>query len=190
MNYTFKFFWTVFRLAKSLKRNPICTLHFNVMIVYFFTYVHCFKLNIFNSICNAHDTHDANSRRFWRRDIAVDSLLCFSNGPMHTASIFCCKFTDVTILSLYYTFNHVILCDSMLQLVETAVCFTICMIQHEFSILIYSLNPIFIKLSWIEDKQQQHCFSTEGKIIICIGYTLSIKVISSLVNLTLFIKIW
>ena len=77
------------------------------------------------------------------------------------------------------------LCNFVLQLVEIAVCFTICMIQYVFSILIYSFNHIFIKLSWIEDKQQ--CFfSIEGKIIVCIGYTLSIKVIRRLVNLTLF----
>ena len=41
--------------------------------------------------------------------------------------------------------------DFVLQLVETTVCFTIDMIQHMFSILIYSFNHIFIKLSWIED---------------------------------------
>ena len=80
--------------------------------------------------------------------------------------------------------------DFVLQLVETVACFTICMIQQWFSIFIYSFNCIFIKLSWIEDKWQQHCFSIEGKIIVCNGYALSIKVISSLVNLTLFIKIW
>ena len=49
--------------------------------------------------------------------------------------------------------------DFVLQLVETAACFTICMIQHVFSILIYSFNRIFIKLSWIEDKQQQPMMS-------------------------------
>ena len=80
--------------------------------------------------------------------------------------------------------------DFLLQLVETAVCFTICLIHCVFSILIYSFNHIFIKLPWIEDKHQQHCFSIEGKSIIGIGYTLSIKVVSSLVNFTLFIKIW
>ena len=57
----------------------------------------------------------------------------------------------------------------------TAVCFTICMIQHVFSILIYSFNHIFIKLPWIEDKQQQHCFCIEGKSIIGIGYTYKSK---------------
>ena len=35
----------------------------------------------------------------------------------------------------------------------TAVCFTICMIQCVFSILIYSFNHIFIELPWLEDNQ-------------------------------------
>ena len=69
----------------------------------------------------------------------------------------------------YYPFNCMIFCDFVLELVETAVCFTICMIQHVFSILSYSFSHIFIKLLWIEDKQQQHCFSIEGRIIIYIG---------------------
>ena len=44
--------------------------------------------------------------------------------------------------------------------------FYLWMIQCVFSILIYSFNHIFIKLPWIEDKQQQHSFSIEGKSII------------------------
>ena len=35
------------------------------------------------------------------------------------------------------------LCNFVLQLIETAVCFTICMIQCVFSILIYSFNHIW-----------------------------------------------
>ena len=52
-----------------------------------------------------------------------------------------------------------------------------------------TFNHIFIKLSlWIKDKQQQHSISMIRQIIECIGYILSIKVLSSLVNLTLFYK--
>ena len=40
----------------------------------------------------------------------LNLLQCFSNGPMHTASFFCYKFTAVVILSLSYPFNHMIFC--------------------------------------------------------------------------------
>ena len=42
--------------------------------------------------------------------IALDSLQCFSNGPMHTALIFHHEFADLMILLLYYPFHHVIFC--------------------------------------------------------------------------------
>ena len=79
--------------------------------------------------------------------IALNSLQCFTNGPMHTASIF---IADLQMSQFYHSatlFITQFLQDFVLQLVETAVCFTICMIQHVFSILIYSFNHIFIKLS-------------------------------------------
>ena len=60
-------------------------------------------------------------------DIALDSLQCFSNGPLHNASIFHPEVAYLAILLLYYPFNHAIF---VLQLVENTVCFTICMIQH------------------------------------------------------------
>ena len=50
---------------------------------------------------NAHDRHNASSWRFCRCDIALDSLQCFSNGSMHTASVFCFKFMYSIIFSLY-----------------------------------------------------------------------------------------
>ena len=51
-------------------------------------------------------------------NITLNSLQCSSNGPMHTASIFHCEFTDVMILLLYYPFNHdfcTILCCNWLK---------------------------------------------------------------------------
>ena len=79
-----------------------------------------------------------------RCDIALHSLQCFSNGPMHTASVFHSEFTDIMILSLYYPFHHVIFCVILCcNWVETAILFTIFMIQCVFSILIYSFNLIW-----------------------------------------------
>ena len=49
-------------------------------------------------------------------DIALDSLQCFSNGPMHTGGIFHHEFTDVAIWSIYYPFNCMILCCNWLKL--------------------------------------------------------------------------
>ena len=43
-------------------------------------------------------------------DIALNSLQCFSNGPMHTASIFHHEFVDMVILSFYYPFHCMIFC--------------------------------------------------------------------------------
>ena len=104
-------------------------------------------------------------------DIALDSLQCFLNGPMHTANIFVANLQ----MSLFYHSTTLFITWFFVQFCVaaglTAVCFTICMIQCVFSILIYSFNHILIKLPWIEDKQQ-HCFSIEDKSIISIGYTL------------------
>ena len=36
-----------------------------------------------------HDTHNVNSWHFWHCDIALDSLQCYFNGPIHTCSVFC-----------------------------------------------------------------------------------------------------
>ena len=140
---------------------------------------------------NAHDTHNANSRRFWHREFTVilPSIHC-NAFPMVPCTLPAFFITNLQASQFYHftaLFIVQFLCDFVLQLVETAVCFSICMIQCEFSILIYSLYHIFIKLLWIEDK---HCSSIEGKNIVGIGYTLSTKVVSSLVNFTLFIKIW
>ena len=49
----------------------------------------------------AHDTHNMNLWCFWCCNIVLDSLQCFSNGPMNTASI--CHH-EFAILSLYYPF--------------------------------------------------------------------------------------
>ena len=43
-------------------------------------------------------------------DITLYLLQCFSNGPMHPASIFHWEFADIAILSLYYSFHCVIFC--------------------------------------------------------------------------------
>ena len=141
-------------------------------------------------IPNAHDTHTTRIRGVF--EVAISPSIHCNVFPMVP-----CTLPVFFLANLQMWFYHSttllivqFLCNFVLQLVETAVCFIICMIQHVFCILIYSFNHIFIKLSWIEDKQQQHFFSIEGKIIACIGYTLSIKVIRRLVNLTLFLKIW
>ena len=61
---------------------------------------------------------------------------------MHTTSIFCHEFADSTIILLSISLCK-FLCDFVLQLVETAICFTIFKIQCVFSILIYSFNHIW-----------------------------------------------
>ena len=124
------------------------------------------------------------------RDIALDLLQCYFNGPIHTGSIFLLWIHGNFLSHDFFAldpFYHMIFVQFCGATALTAVCFTTCMIQHMLSILIY----ILINLPWIAGKQQQHCFSIEGKSIVGIGYTqLKIKVASSLVNSTHFIKIW
>ena len=136
-------------------------------------------------------THTTRISGVFDVDNALDPLQCFSNGPMHTTSIFQCKFTDVEILLLYYPFNHLIfcaiLCCNWLKLLYAS---PFAWFSTSLASSSIHLTISFIKLPRIEDKHQQHCFSIEGKSIIGIGCTLSIKVISSLVNLAFFIKIW
>ena len=60
------------------------------------------------------------------------------------------------LIALIHFSLHNFLFDFVLQLIETAICFTICMIQFVFSILICSFNHNCIKLPWLEDKHQQH----------------------------------
>ena len=117
------------------------------------------------------DTHNANSRRFWRREFVAISHWIHSNVismvPFTQAVFFRCKFMAIFLLCNFFTlypFYRAIFCVATGL---TAVCFTTCMIQHMLSILIF----ILINLPWIEGKQQQHCFSIEGKSIVGIGYT-------------------
>ena len=125
----------------------------------------------------AHDTHNVNLWHFWCCDIAMilPSIHCnaFPMVPCTLPVFFIVNSQALWFIQSTTLLITQLLGNFVLQLVETAVYFTICMIQHMFSILIYSFNHIFIKLSWIEDKQQQHCFSIEGKNIVCIAYTLS-----------------
>ena len=73
-------------------------------------------------------------------DITLDSLQCFPTVPctlpafsvVNSQTLQC--YCSTTLLIVQF------LCDFVLQLVETAVCFTIYMIQHVFSIFIYSFN--------------------------------------------------
>ena len=146
------------------------------------------------AICNAHETDKTYLQRFWCCNIAFDSLQCFYNGPMHTASVFHIEFAYVVIVSLYYPFNSTIF---VFQLVETIVCFTLSIIEHSFSIFITSLNHILVLLSlllsllsWIGDKLQLHFFFKEGKTKDrCIGFILSIVKMKSLESLILCIRI-
>ena len=130
----------------------------------------------------AYDIHNTNSWHFWCQEFAA---MLFQWSHAHCQH-FSSQFYHSTTLFIAQFYVQFCVATGL-----AAVCFTICMIQCVFSILIYTFSHIFIKLPWIEDKQQQqHCFSIEGKSIVGIGYTLSIEVISSLVNFTIFIKIW
>ena len=82
-------------------------------------------------------------------NITLDSLQCFSNGLMHTASIFIANSQTLQFYCSTTLFIMHFLCDFVLQLVETAICFTICMIQCVFSILLYSFNHIWDVLASI-----------------------------------------
>ena len=146
------------------------------------------------SLGKAHDTQNVNLWHFWHSKFTVISpLICCYAFPMVPCTLPAFFITNLQTLSFYCStilFIAWFLYYFLLQVVETAVCFTICMIQCVFSILIYSFNHIFQTLPWIDDKHQEHCFSIEDKSIVGFGCTLSIEVISSLVNFTLFIKIW
>ena len=148
------------------------------------------KFRMTQPLSNAHDTHNANSWDFWLHKFAAISPSIHCNAfPVVPCTLQAFFIANLQTSQFYHSTNLFIawfLCSCVLQLVETAVCFTICMIQCVFSILIYSFNHICIKLPWIEDKHQQHFYSTEVKSIVGI----KIKVVSSLVNFTLFIKIW
>ena len=120
------------------------------------------------------DTQNANLWWFWHREFVAILYWIRSNVismvPFTQAVFFCCEFAANFLLHDFFAldpFYHAIFVWFCVATGLTAVCFTTCMIQHMLSILIY----ILINLPWIEGKQQQHCFSIEGKSIIGIGYT-------------------
>ena len=105
----------------------------------------------------AYDTHNTNLLHFWCYKFAMilPSICCnaFSMVPCTLPAVF---ITNLQMLQFYHSTTLFITWFFVWFCVATgltAVCFTICMIQHIFSILIYLFNHIFIKLPWIEDKQ-------------------------------------
>ena len=69
-------------------------------------------------------------------DIALDSSNAFPMVPCTLPTIFVTKLQ----ISQFYHSTTLFIMQFSLQLVEIAVCFTTCMIQCVFYILIYSLN--------------------------------------------------
>ena len=109
---------------------------------------------------NVHETNNVNSWHFWCHEFAVISpSICCNAFPMVPCTLPAFFIMNLQTLQLYYPFNDMIyLCNFVLQLVEAAICFTICMTQCVFSILIYSFNhmrdvlaPIYMPVS-SEDK--------------------------------------
>ena len=74
-------------------------------------------------------------------NITLNLSQCFSNGPMHTASVFHCKFADAMILSLYYPFH----CPIFVQFC-VATGWNCCMFYHLYDLMCVGHPHLFIQL--------------------------------------------
>ena len=122
------------------------------------------------------DTQNTNLQWFWHcKFAAISPLICCNAFSMVPCTLPAFSIANSQMLQFYRSTTLFILQFFVQFCVATGLTADVlpfCVILHVFSILIYAFNHIFIKLPWIEDKQQQHSFCIEGKSILGIGYTL------------------
>ena len=117
---------------------------------------------------NAHDTPNANLLHFWHCDItAILPSICWNAFSMVPCTLPAFLITNVQTSQFYHSTPLLItwlFCNFVLQLIETAVCFTFCMIQHPHLFIQPYLYKIIMNrrqatAALLLYRRQNHCMS-------------------------------